>query len=108
MSANPEGEFIDLKYHFVWNAINRKSIFRKNIFDLVYDAFYRSGDSIGELVNLLWIAPDHIHLYVKTDGKRSVGWIVKEVKRVSQQIILNEQSITIDKSELKNNIWDEA
>jgi len=45
---------------------------------------------------------------VETDGERSVEWIVKEVKRVSQKIIFKEQSIIIEKSQLENNIWDEA
>ena len=110
MSDDPNGEFIDIKYHFAWNAIYRKPIFKKNtnIFDLIYDTFYRSGETIGELVKLLWLAPDHIHLYVETDGERSVEEIMTEVKRVSQQIMFTEYSTIIEKFQLDNNIWDEA
>lgn len=108
MRDDPDSEFIDIKYHFVWNAIYRQPIFRKNIFELIDDTFYRSGESIGEKVNLLWLAQDHIHLYVETDGERSVEEIVKEVKRVSQQIIFAEGSIIMENFQLENDIWDEA
>jgi len=110
LSDDPNGEFIDIKYHFAWNAIYRKPIFRKNtnIFDLIYDTFYRSGETIGELVKLLWLAPDHIHLYVETDGERSVEEIVTEVKRVSQEIMFKEYSTITEEFQLDNDIWDEA
>jgi REP element-mobilizing transposase RayT len=110
LKDDPNGIFVDIKYHFAWNSVHRIPILNKftNTSDLIYDAFSRCSELIGELVSLLWLAPDHLHLYVETDGERSVEWIVKEVKRVSQQLILKDQSITIDKYELENNIWDEA
>lgn len=47
-------------------------------------------------MNLLWIAPDHVHLYVETDGERSVEWIVKEVKQISQQTIFSQSMEDLD------------
>jgi putative transposase len=110
LKDDPNGIFVDIKYHFAWNSIHRKPISNKyaEASDLIYDAFFRCSESIGELVSLLWLTPDHVHLYVETDGERSVEWIVKEVKRVSQKIITTEHPIIVENSQLKDNIWDEA
>ena len=59
-------------------------------------------------MNLLWLAPDHIHIYLETDGERPVEEIVQEIKRVSQEIVFTKYSSTMKELQLDNHIWDEA
>lgn len=57
-------------------------------------------------MSLLWLAPDHVHLYVNSDGERSVETIVQEIKRYSNKAIL---SGLIDIKERLNgriDLWD--
>ena len=107
---DPDGVFMNLKYHFSWNAIHRTPLLSSNtdIIDLIYDSFFRCSERIGESVNLLWLAPDHIHIYVETDGERPVEEIVQEIKRVSQEIVFTKYSSTMKELQLDNHIWDEA
>jgi len=110
LTDDPDGVFINIKYHFTWNAIHRRPLFSSNtdIADLFYDSFFRCSERIGESINLLWLAPDHIHIYAETDGERSVEEIVQEIKRVSQEIVFTEHSNAMKALQLDNHIWDEA
>ena len=57
-------------------------------------------------MSLLWLAPDHVHLYVNSDGERSVETIVQEIKRYPNKAIL---SGLIDIKERLNgriDLWD--
>ena len=110
LTDDPDEVFLNIKYHFAWNAIHRRPFLTSNtnIIDLIYDSFFRCSELIRELVNVLWLAPDHIHIYVEADGERSVEEIVQEIKRVSQEILFTEHSNTIEELQLDNHIWDEA
>jgi len=91
LKDDPNGVFIDIKYHFAWNVIHRKPVFKptNETFDFFYDTFLKCNDLVGAFVSLLWLAPDHVHLYVNSDGERSVETMVQEIKRYSNKAILS-------------------
>ena len=59
-------------------------------------------------MDLLYLAPDHIHLYVETDGELSIEEIVHRVKQFSNDAILEEFPLIKDKIGGNTEIWDEA
>ncbi len=38
----------------------------------------------------MWLAPDHVHIYVETDGDKSLEAIVKKLKASSSKAIQNQ------------------
>ena len=80
MERDPDGVYVELKYHFVWNVINRRPVFHltDDIFNDIYDIFLRCSELVGGFVNLLWLASDHLHLYVESDGELSVDQMVQK------------------------------
>ena len=104
---DPNGVFIDLKYHFAWNVIHRKPVFNptNDTFDCFHDTFLKCNELVGGFERLLWLAPDHVHLYVNSDGERSVETIVQEIKRYSNKAILS--GLNDIKERLNGiNLWD--
>jgi REP element-mobilizing transposase RayT len=102
--------FVDFKYHFAWNVIYRKPVFAlpANIFDFVSDTFSKCSEMVGGFVDLLWLAPDHLHLYVESDGSNSVETIAQEMKRVSAAAILAEFSDLKASLDAQKDLWDKA
>lgn len=60
LARDPDGVYIQLKYHFAWNVSFRRSIFNhaNNFFDFVSDTFLRYSELAGGFVDLLYLAPD--------------------------------------------------
>lgn len=59
---------------------------------------------VGGFVGLLWLAPDHIHIYVESDVDKSVDTISKHVKRTLNESLLG---MTVEMKG-KGEIWDRA
>jgi REP element-mobilizing transposase RayT len=110
LDRDPDGIFVELKYHFVWNVSHRSHIFTPNHwnFESIYDIFLRCSEMVAGFVNLLWLAPDHIHLYVESDGEYSVEQMVQEVKRYSSQAILSGLKDIYNRLNEGNSLWDAA
>ena len=110
LSLDPEGAYIQLKYHFVWNVSFRRSVFHpvSEYFDFVSDAFLGCSKQVRGFVNLLYLAPDHIHLYVESDGELSIEEMVCRIKQSANDSILNKFSLIADRLGSGSDIWDEA
>ena len=110
MDRDPDGIYVQLKYHFAWNVSLRRSVFSpaNTFFDVVSDIFLRCSEQAGGFVNLLYLAPDHIHLYVESDGELSIEEIVHRIKRFSSDAILEKFPLIRDKIGNDTEIWDEA
>ena len=63
--------------------------FGKNKRIVFYDTLLKCNDLVGGFVSLLWLAPDHVHLYVNSDGERSVETMAQEIKQYSNKAILS-------------------
>lgn len=110
LDRDPDGVFIEFKYHFAWNVIHRRPVFspNNNIFDFVHNTFLECSKLVGGFVSLLWLAPDHVHLYVESDGENSVETMVREIKRFSNNAILGEFVDIKERLDAGNEIWDAA
>ena len=110
LGRDPDSVFVDFKYHFVWNVIYRKPVFARpaKIFDFVSDTFSSCSEMVGGFVELLWLAPDHLHLYVESDGRNSVETIAQEMKRASAAVILAEFGYLNASLDTQKDLWDKA
>ena len=110
LGRDPDSVFVDFKYHFAWNVIYRKPVFARpaKIFDFVSDTFLSCSEMVGGFVSLLWLAPDHLHLYVESDGRNSVETIAQEMKRVSGAVILAEFGDLKASLHAQKDLWDKA
>jgi len=108
LERDPDGEFMELKYHLVWNVIHRKPVFIPNddFFDFVHNTFLECSELVGGFVSLLWLAPDHVHLYVEIDGESSVEMVVQVIKQFSKKTLLRKYDDIKDKLETGNELWD--
>ena len=94
MKNDPDAVFIDIRYHLAWNVVHRRSSFLdpQNAFKMVNEAFFDCSSSVGSFVSLLWLAPDHVHVYLESDGEKPVEIIAQEIKRLSESSILGRAS----------------
>lgn len=110
MGRDPDGVYVQLKYHFAWNVSFRRSVFSpvNTFFDVVSDTFLMCSELAGGFVDLLYLAPDHIHLYVESDGELSIEKIVHRIKQFSNDAILEKFPLIRDKIGNDTEIWDKA
>jgi REP element-mobilizing transposase RayT len=104
LEQDPDAVYVEIKYHLVWNLISRRQVFVNpsdavNIFN---DALPICNKFIGGFVSLLWLAPDHIHLYIESDGEKSVDAIIRYLKRASAKALYK------TKGNLNGGIWDKG
>jgi REP element-mobilizing transposase RayT len=110
LNYHPDGIFVELKYHLAWNVRHRKPVFspEKEHFDFVFETVIGCGDLVGGVARLLWLAPDHLHIYVESDGEKSIEAITRKLKSSSRKgIMANFPKIkkSLDKGA---SLWDEA
>ncbi len=109
LEQDPDGVFVSLKYHLLWNTANRSPIFTppQTYFENLFDLFLGFGELVGGSVALIWLAPDHIHIYVNSDGEKSIETIVKKLKSSFSKTILEQFA---DKKKLTKGgrLWDKA
>lgn len=107
---DPDTVIINLKYHFVWNVIYRSPVFDQStdVVNFIHTSFQECNELVGGFVNLLWLAPDHVHLYVGANGDRSVEEMIQEIKRRSQKAILSKFAEIKNKLSGTDKIWDET
>ena len=110
MGKDPDLVYALLKYHIVWNVFYREKMFsepsdsRTSIFT-IFDQSIKQNESSMSLP--LLIAPDHVHVYVETNGKISIDQIIWQIKKATEQKligILRDLNIKDSKSQL----WDDA
>jgi REP element-mobilizing transposase RayT len=110
LSRDPDGVYIQLKYHLAWNVKHRMPIFSptNRFIDHVHGIFLQCSELAGGFVALLYLAPDHIHLYVESDGELSIDEIVQKIKRFSNNSIVEKFPSVRDKLGGETEVWDEA
>ena len=107
---DPDAVFIDIRYHLAWNVVHRRAVFPdpKNALKTVNDAFFDSGSLVGSFVSLLWLAPDHVHVYIESDGEKPVENLAQEIKISSESSILGRAPEMVLNAVAGNALWDKA
>lgn len=107
MQRNPDAVFLDLKYHLVWNVPARKPVFShpEDDINILQDAFSNCTALVGGFVSVLWLAPDHIHLYVESDGGNSIDTVARKLKRVSATALKRNRTKLGPQHKADRTIW---
>ena len=110
LGYDPDSVVLQLKYHFVWNVSHRMPVLApaNDFIGFVHDTFLGCSEAVGDFVHLLYLAPDHVHLYVESDGERSVEDMAHDIKQASANPILEEFAVVRDKLGGDLDLWDEA
>jgi len=106
LASNPDDVILEIKYHFAWNVIGRRPVFASPgpMIDFISNTIMTCSKAVGGIAGLLWLAPDHIHLYVDSDGEVSPDNMAQELKKLSEAPIIDRFSNLIAAPRL----WDEA
>ena len=110
LDRDPDFVYVQLKYHFAWNVSLRRSVFKpvNDFIDFVNATFLSCSEMVDEYVQLLYLAPDHVHLFVESNGDLSPEAIAKKIKQYSNNAILKEFPSIIDGLDVDTGIWDQA
>jgi len=110
LARNPDDVMLEIKFHFAWNVIGRRPVFAKPapMIDFIRNTIMSCSEAVGGFASLLWLAPDHIHVYVESDGEVSPDNMAQQMKRLSEAAILERFPDLMASSEGEKGLWDEA
>jgi REP element-mobilizing transposase RayT len=99
LARDPDGVYVQLEYHIIWNVSQRKSVFipAGDFIDFVDGIFLKCSDMVRGFGYLLHLAPDHVHMYVESNGELSIEKMVRGMKRISNKTIMDTFPLLRDK-----------
>lgn len=106
LKHDPDAEICSLKYHMVWNVASRKAVFKDTVlnFDMIGKAFEISGEKTDCFTTLLQVAPNHVHLYLESDGDKSIDSIISELKKLTKKELINKTTGLKDRLDGRNRL----
>lgn len=110
LGNDPDAIVMSIKYHFVWNVTHRKTFFSNPAASVerLSEVFFNCSGVVDSFVRLLWLAPDHVHIYVESDGDKSVDTLAQELKKMSASSITAKDLGLVTSSNASFNLWDKA
>lgn len=108
LQRNPDAVFLDLKYHIVWNVPARRPVFTHATDDIniLQDAFSTCTALVSGFVSVLWLARDHVHVHVESDGEDSIDKVARKLKRVSATALKRNRTKQGPRHKTDRIIWD--
>lgn len=109
LKHNPNAVIVQIKYHFAWNVVYRSRIFRDDnkLIETAISLFNESSLVVKDFVHLLFLAPDHVHLLVESNGELSVEELANRIKELTNNGLLKEYPALKELVD-NNSIWDDA
>lgn len=110
LARDPDAVIIELKFHYAWNVSNRRPLFANgtNTVGCLSDILLTTSLPSVLHAGLLWLAPDHIHVYCESDGQDSPENIVGGLKHLSEQGLLAQFTDIAETLGVNGRLWDEG
>lgn len=109
LGRDPNHIYAVLKYHVVWNVYQREKSFpeSQNLMESILPIFMNPFKQADTIVLPLWIAPDHVHVYIETNMRVSIDKIIQKIKKATEHKLLRRLK-DIAGSDSKSPLWDDA
>lgn len=80
------------RFHVVWVVHQRKPLFADSsrFVSFLHDVFLSCGHLMSGKVLLLWLAPDHLHLYIESSPRENVNDLVDDLQGLIHDTLLQE------------------
>ena len=110
LEKDPDAIIVDLRFHYAWNVKGRRCLFTKSeaYFEQIYDAFSKASIPSVLRAQLLWLAPDHVHVYCKADGDRSAEDILIDLKSYLERELVRQLPDLATPGSAIESLWDEG
>ena len=110
LDRDPDATTVNLRFHYAWNVRERQYLFTKSeaYFEQIYDAFSKASIPSVLRAQLLWLAPDHVHVYCEADGDRSVEDIIIDLKSYLDRDLIRRIPELVAPGSSKESLWDEG
>src|SRR5207302_9387141 len=80
----------NLSYHIVFCPKYRLKVLVGEVEQRLKHVLYATAQQYGVLIETMEVMPDHVHLFVTSDGTRCVAEIVHRLKGASSRILRQE------------------
>jgi REP element-mobilizing transposase RayT len=92
------------KYHVIWSVFQRKPLFVRSekYVSYLHDILLSCGKLMKGRALLLWLAADHLHLYVESDGNEPVLEVIDDLQELVHDALVEEFS---EFNNIGNMIW---
>ncbi len=109
LEKDPGATIVRLKFHYAWNVKGRRCLFAKSeeYFNQIHDAFSKFSLPSVQRTQLLWLAPDHVHVYCEADGERSAEEILIDLKELFEQELFKQFPDLAEELNQYETFWDE-
>jgi REP element-mobilizing transposase RayT len=109
LDRDPDFVYTALKYHISWNVSQREKAFPESpdSIEAISAIFKNPIKQADTIVLPLWIASDHVHVYVETSGKISIDKITRNIKKATEQKLIRCLN-GMDRRNSKAPLWDDA
>ena len=77
-------------------------------FSQIYDALSKASIPSVLRAQLLWLAPDHVHVYCEADGEKSVKDILVDIKKYFEQDLVKHFPKIIEDLGPGESLWDDG
>lgn len=82
----------NISYHIVWIPKYRKRILKNNIKYRLIELLHEKANNIGIKIENVECMDDHIHMFIRSNPKLSVSFIVKSLKGFTSYMLRKEFS----------------
>ena len=109
LNKDPDFVFAYLKYHVLWNVFQREKAFPESpdLMESISVIFKNSMKQADTMVLPLWIAPDHVHVYVETSGKISIDKMIRKIKKATEQKLIRCLK-GVNRRNFETLLWDDS
>ncbi len=110
LARDPDAVIIEIKFHYAWNVSDRRPLFADSSNYVASLADMLRSASLPSVLHsgLLWLAPDHIHVYCESDGQDSPENIVRGLKHILEQGMLAQFADIARALGGNGHLWDES